>query len=448
MAGMARYQQSLEAAEKGLQIAEGNADLKKLRDTASQHLANSMLFKDKTLSRQVLTGEDRVMFRKAILWAAPDRTDGCLTLQEAAVACSRVPPDGERGWTIVLKPGDYNLNRFPIHIHTAAAECNNYIIPPVAYPIQIIGEIGIKHDQPTSSHAILIGSTLFCISGKGATLYLEDIECDGQAGTDPDENVIIVDKQSTLTARHCIFFSSTSPALAVLTEGTHTTLIACSFRSGSSAAAVCFRGAHLVMEGCTIQKCLKTGVDVREGATTELKDTQFLGCRRQAVSLYDGGKEAKLNGCLIERCGAVPSYSALLAECGVMHVSECKVRNNPSDAIVADGTPGGRNGIIFVDRCQIVQNGGGVMFGMRGASGVITDCTITGNASYGVTVHAVAKGKRVEIARIEIKDNGPGHRLDITIPAEDTNRVEMKGNRTTAVVHFPMQQFVKRYFMR
>ncbi|KAJ3047783.1 hypothetical protein HK097_011219 [Rhizophlyctis rosea] len=71
-----------------------------------------------------------------------------------------------------------------------------------------------------------------------------------------------------------------------------------------------------------------------------------------------------------------------------MAVVKTKLRNNPSDAIVAD-SDGNGGPVLFVDECEIEKNGGGVMFGVCGGDGTVSRSTITGNAVYGIAIHAV-----------------------------------------------------------
>lgn len=425
--GRLRFDIALKAADEALVRDPSNADLRALRSTALAGLEklSSVFVKCDPKS---LDCWGRVMFKSAVRVVDPAGGADFVTLSDALHACRHVSSDDADGWTIILRPGVYDLHAVISH----------------SVSIQLLGETvaGLASNNPQPGARLLCGAQTvkphskrshhpLIGVGMGSTVYMENLSLCMKQNGGPDVNCLGIEGGASVTATNCVFFSSISPCVGLHGAETRCTLRACLFTKGTSAGVVADAGATLRLEKCRFRECQKAAVEIRGPRTSaRLSDCKFRDCRRQAVVLYGGSKRLEMEDCEIFRCGAKPSYSALLIGGDATMIRKCVFTKNQAEAVVTQGADGSVP-FISMDECQMTQNGSGLLFGMNPAWGILSRNRVEDNAGGGVVVAAVATGRKITFRDNKIVRNGPGGKkmqFDVAVISDLTSQLQFTGN--------------------
>ncbi|KAJ7541747.1 hypothetical protein O6H91_10G074400 [Diphasiastrum complanatum] len=407
--GRGAFDLALAAVETGLALEPANADLCRLKLEALSAL-------EKVSSKCLKCEPDKlmcwtqVMFKGAVRIVDPEGSGDFLTLSDALQSCQREPPTGVGGWTLILRPGIYNVYSL-LQINSLS-------------PVQLLGEkvagyesVGrdprakVQGDATNIKQRGLFSPNLLTVASKDATLYLQDL-----AFSIDSAHCIWVACGATVTASGCTFFAKDAPCVSLEGEETRFTSRDCVFRRDSSAGAIVEAGATLLMERCKFRACHKAAVEVRgNGASAKLIDCHFNDCKRQAAVLYSGAKRLEMQGCEILHCGQFPRFSAVLISGESALLRHCRFSKNPAEALVMQGV-GECSPFLCMDGCEIVENGGGITFGEKPTSGILTHNRICENSAPGILVRTVATGRKLKLSGNTVLKNGPGRNgMDIVI---------------------------------
>jgi parallel beta-helix repeat protein len=126
------------------------------------------------------------------------------------------------------------------------------------------------------------------------------------------------------------------------------------------------------------------GVEVREFGRCLLKHCTMSDNEYQGISLYNGGLEAELHDCTIEKCGKINKSGAVMVSSGTVRLRRCSIADNRGDGIVVQDEEGSAH--LDLISCRVHRNGGmGIV--MYGGSGNIVDNRIQENANLPVGVN-------------------------------------------------------------
>eukprot|EP00798_Chlamydomonas_sp_ICE-L_P004203 gene4202-14307_t len=307
----------------------------------------------------------------------------------------------------------------------------------------VYGHSGRGSSQPSTSNnlVLLIGMSVMM---EDLAFALPDLP-----GIRLGQHCIYIAEKAQLQARGCVISSPHSPSIVVSGSGTRCHLIDCCFRPNkerSAASGVLVDdSSNLVAVRCLFQRCRVYAVEVRStGSRAHLKGCKFLKCLKQAVMLYDGGKELKMEECLIERCGDLPIYHLLLVACGTAQLRKCSFVNNKCDAVVVQCDNHDRQSAPVLDmrECILKGNMSGVIFGFSddrgsgGGSGVLVNNKITDNSSFGVRIHDVAHNRQIQLIGNDFCGNGPNlglRKMDVILLKGVHDHVVMKNNHGTII---------------
>lgn len=426
--GRCAFDAAVAAADAGLDLNPSNSDLQNLRSMALAGLERGSS-RGVKCKPEALDCWKRVMFKGAVRVVDPAGSGDFVNLLDA-LQCSRLqPPDNAGGWTIILRPGVYELHAVIAH----------------TVPVQLLGETvagpepskldpqaklqsgadTVKPHNKTTDHPLIAVGNASRVFIEGLALFLgpksgNDINCLGIADG------------ASLTVIGCVLYSKNSPCVGLYGSGTQCTLRDCLFKRKASAGVVVDAGATLHLEKCEFRECSKAAVEIRGPESSgRLVGCKFRDCRRQAVVLYGGSKRLEMDGCEVFRCGQAPAYSAVLVGGDATVLRKRVFTENPAEAIVMQGAD---ESIPFIsmDECRLTENGAGITFGKNSCWGILSRNRIEENAGGGVVVSAVATGRKVTFRDNTIVRNGPGRKkqFDVVVISDLADQVELaaKGN--------------------
>eukprot|EP00798_Chlamydomonas_sp_ICE-L_P007343 gene7343-464_t len=119
-----------------------------------------------------------------------------------------------------------------------------------------------------------------------------------------------------------------------------------------------------------------------------------------------------MENCLIERCGDMTVHSILLVACGSTKLDKCSFINNKSDAVVVQCDNRQSAPELGMRECILKGNMSGVIFGFGivegsgGGSGILFKNQITDNASFGLSISAVAPNQQIHLMGNVFRGNG------------------------------------------
>ncbi|KAJ3002590.1 hypothetical protein HKX48_002249 [Thoreauomyces humboldtii] len=427
---MRAYDAAIAAAKTGLVVAPGNDDLLSCLSTAKTGLAA----KKATIecNRERLECWNRVMFKDAVRVVDPEGSGDFLSLADA-ISQSQGPPLGNAvGWTLILRPATYEIS---------AVLCGDA-------PLQLLGELVAVFPEKNSERRepaakLRCGPStmsqgdfppdcvLFSAKGYGSPLFLEDLSLTLAKDSSATANCLQSTEGASVTTTGCIFYSHNSPAVSVQQSMSQCTLRNCTFKRQTS-AAVLLGGdtTNLVMEKCTVTECIKAAVEVMgQDSTAQLTDCSFTRCQRQAVVGYNAANRLEMVRCEVTSSGKLGMYSCLLLSNRATMLRNCKFDRDHSEAIVMQGSDESDHlPFLSMDGCALTKNSGsGVIFGVSPCYGILSRNAISDSAASGITLLAVAVGKKVILRDNRIERNGLGRGSDVVAVKGLEGRIVITG---------------------
>eukprot|EP00008_Paramoeba_atlantica_P007760 CAMPEP_0201489108 /NCGR_PEP_ID=MMETSP0151_2-20130828/21027_1 /ASSEMBLY_ACC=CAM_ASM_000257 /TAXON_ID=200890 /ORGANISM="Paramoeba atlantica, Strain 621/1 / CCAP 1560/9" /LENGTH=1341 /DNA_ID=CAMNT_0047874589 /DNA_START=16 /DNA_END=4042 /DNA_ORIENTATION=+ len=206
-------------------------------------------------------------------------------------------------------------------------------------------------------------SSLFVVHGKGAELFLQDIDLNAIG------HCVYVLSRGSAHITNCCARGKTFASFGG--EGGQLILRRCDVPS-KSFGGIAVERTRVIMRECHFDGTVNVSIAVRESSKCDLFSCTITNSKAQAIGLVCNGKEVTMENCLISQCGCAPSKSGLLLEAGVMKLKGCDIKGNKAEGIVVQGTGEAH---LVMENCYSEGNGAGGVSIYQG-SGNISSCNM------------------------------------------------------------------------
>ena len=292
--------------------------------------------------------------------------------------------------TIIVLAGSYTLHGWPdLNIQS----------------FQVIGE-GIVHIASEG------GNIAFVASGAHASMFLENLRIHS-IGTATRHCVGVCSGASASITR-C---EMRSTGAACYSDGKDSSLLLLQCRAcGPGAGPLVTNYGFLEAEDCRFTGSKFMGVEVRMFGSCLLKKCTMSDNAGQGFCLYQGGLEAELRDCTIQKCGRINRSAAVMVCSGNVRLRRCSIVDNRGDGIVVQDEDGSAH--LDLNSCRVHSNGGAGIV-MYGGSGNIVDNRVQENGMMSVGIHCnvsfkSAQGfggplpfRKISVVRNTFCSNGP-----------------------------------------
>jgi tetratricopeptide (TPR) repeat protein/uncharacterized membrane protein YgcG/predicted nucleotidyltransferase len=294
-----------------------------------------------------------VMFKDSVVVVDADGSGDFVSLRQALSSGSLNTPS-----TIIVLAGSYTLHGWP------DVKMKRF---------QILGEGNVRVAGAGRA-------TLFGASGTDTSMFLENLKI-LTMGT-PASHCVGVDDGASASITRCEMKSSIAACYSA-GKGSSLLLLQCK-TCGPGAGPLVKDYGFLEAHDCRFAGSNCMGVEVREFGRCLLKHCTMSDNEYQGIGLYNGGLEAELHDCTIEKCGKINKSGAVMVSSGTVRLRRCSIADNRGDGIVVQDEEGSAH--LDLISCRVHRNGGmGIV--MYGGSGNIVDNRIQENANLPVGVN-------------------------------------------------------------
>jgi hypothetical protein len=295
--------------------------------------------------------------------------------------------------------------------------CCNYLESMTPTSIQILGSHPLNSSRKSTIKCLSSASTelslyrnkdsQFCLFlfSSGCMVELDELELLVDV---PSVCAVVCEDEANVCLHHCTLKTLSSPCVSVADDKCSVKIQDCHIKN-ASAGVIAGRRGKVEITDTHFQECVKTAVEIRDGAQGNISRCIFTRCHDHAIALYQDGNRLNVNECIFRYCGTRGMQGVIHIESGISSFRKCVLEENNGDGLIIQEAPfsssaSEKSPVVFIQECKIKKSPIGI--GWYYGSGVVSNCEISSCSMAGISIRNLPISKKLNICKNKVLDNG------------------------------------------